>query len=108
MEASQIFDADIQVPFQTEREASIVAKSLQIDLKYETNRMKEGITKNVEHDQNKLNIKFETGSLKTLRQSINSMLESVSLLIDTIDNFDLIEKEKTKAPSVGGDHHGRQ
>jgi len=83
------FVTSITIPFGTERQATIVAKSLLVDLKHEGSRMSSGIVKEISHSDNELVIKFTTSSAKSLRVNVNSILDLVLLLIDTINNFDL-------------------
>ena len=83
------FLTTISIPFESERHASIVAKSLLVDLQHEGGRMSQGITKEISHSSNELIIKFTTKSAKSLRVNVNSILELVTLLINTVDNFDI-------------------
>ena len=83
------FFTTISIPFESERQANIVARSLLVDLKHEGARMSSGITKEISNANNELVIKFTTNSAKSLRVNVNSILDLVALLIDTIDNFDL-------------------
>ena len=83
------FLATISIPFENQRHANIVAKSLLVDLQHESVRMSSGIRKEILNENNELIIKFSTNSPKSLRVNVNSILDAVILLIDTIDNFDL-------------------
>lgn len=99
---SEHFTAELFIPFRTEREATIVRRSLLVDLKHEGSRMSSRITKSIDNQQNELIIKYETDSLKSLRVNINSILDFVLLLIDTIENFDEPIEEQDGGDDDGG------
>ncbi|XP_075681202.1 threonyl-carbamoyl synthesis 6 [Dermatophagoides pteronyssinus] len=84
------FTATIVIPFETEQQAQIVSKSLNVDLKHEPSRLSSSmIAKEICDNQNELQIKIVTTTLRHLRLQVNSVLEFTILLIDTIDRFDL-------------------
>ena len=97
--------ATISIPFESERQANIVAKSLLVDLQHEGARMSSGISKDISHSNNELVIKFTTASAKSLRVNVNSILDLVTLLIDTVDNFDI---EAASSATLNPLHDGRQ
>lgn len=91
------FVTEISIPFESERQANIVAQSLLVDLQHEGARMSSGISKEISNTKNELLIKFTTKSTKSLRVNVNSILDLVTLLIDTVDNFDLPQPKASSA-----------
>lgn len=89
------FSANISIPFECERHAAVISKSLLIEFNNEGSRLSSGISKFVNHSQNELLLTFTTKSLKLLRVNVNYALELVILLINTIDNFDLDCKQNS-------------
>ena len=91
------FVTKISIPFESERHANIIAKSLLVDLKHEGTRMSSGITKEISNSKNELIIHFTTTSAKLLRVNVNSILDLVSLLIDAIGNFDIVQPQQSSS-----------
>lgn len=82
---------EIEIPFENERYARIVCNCLMVDFKHEPPRIAVSIKKNIDQIDGKLSVKLETSSLKSLRVNVNSILEHIVLLIETIDHFDFKE-----------------
>lgn len=89
-QADQFLTTDISIPFESDRHADIIARSLLVDYLHEGKRMSSGITKEISSSKNELNIRFTTASVKSLRVNVNSILDLVSVLIDTVESFDII------------------
>lgn len=83
------FSINISIPFESAREANIVSRSLLVDLKNEPSRMSALVTKEVINVDKELIINITTNTLKSLRVNVNSILDFILLLIDTINKFDL-------------------
>ena|SRR6218665_1374970 len=83
------FTSEIEIPFESERHAKIVADSLLVDWRHESANFAGGTLKNIHTKGTHMVINFQSDSAKHLRVNINSILEFVHLLIETIDNFDI-------------------
>ena len=82
------YSSEIDIPFESERHASIVAESLLVDWRHESANFAGGTIKNIQTNGLHMLISFQSDSAKHLRVNINSILDFVHLLIETIDNFD--------------------
>ena len=89
---------DISIPFESDRHADIIARSLLVDYRHEGKRMSAGITKEISASRNELLIRFTTASVKSLRVNVNSILDLVAVLIDTVANFDISSSIPAETP----------
>ena len=90
---------DISIPFESDRHADIIARSLLVDYRHEGKRMSAGITKEISASRNELLIRFTTASVKSLRVNVNSILDLVAVLIDTVANFDISSSIPAETPT---------
>lgn len=91
---------DISIPFESDRHADIIARSLLVDYRHEGKRMSAGITKEISASRNELLIRFTTASVKSLRVNVNSILDLVAVLIDTVANFDISSSIPAETPTL--------
>ena len=77
-------EMQIQIPFDTERTAEIAYHSLRVDPEPKRSGSKKELTLNGKL----LCAKFHCDEARTLRVSVGSFLDLLTLVIDTMDQFD--------------------
>ena len=80
-----LIEVKVLIPFKTESEAKIAFNCLRIDS--EINSNKRFVYKNICFDKNYLKINLKSNQLKQIRVSLKSVLQSLDLLIETMDSF---------------------
>ena len=78
----------LEIPFDTERAAEIAYNSLRVD----PEPKRSGSRKELTLSGKTLCAQFNCAEARTLRVSVGSFLDLLTLVIDTIDQFDVIDK----------------
>ena len=94
------FSSEIDIPFESERHANIIAESLLVDWRHESANFAGGTLKNIKTEGTHMLISFQSDNAKHLRVNINSILEFVLLLIDTVDIFDILPSKSTSTSEI--------
>ncbi|GJJ73561.1 EKC/KEOPS complex subunit PCC1/LAGE3 [Entomortierella parvispora] len=86
----------LRIPFPSPRLAKIAADVLDVDkdLKPEVSR------RTISTEENILLLDFQTSTLKLLRTMVNSSLEMVQLVVNTMGAFDTEDQEETATTTV--------
>ncbi|XP_008322957.1 L antigen family member 3-like [Cynoglossus semilaevis] len=77
------FEFFLEVPFPTSREAEIALRSLSPDRE----PRKGGITKELVLSENILSVRWSADEARILRVSVNSFLDHLSLVVETMEMF---------------------
>ena len=78
----------LEIPFDTERMAEIAYNSLRVD----PEPKRSGSNKELTLSGNILCVQFNCAEARTLRVSVGSFLSLLTLVIDTMDQFDVIDE----------------
>ncbi|KAL1917496.1 uncharacterized protein VTP21DRAFT_3889 [Calcarisporiella thermophila] len=73
----------LRVPFPTGREATIAKQALEVDRELRADQVK----RTIHVDGSKLVVSFDCDTVKNLRVSVNSFLEFLKLVAQTMDEF---------------------
>ncbi|XP_023217870.1 EKC/KEOPS complex subunit LAGE3-like isoform X2 [Centruroides sculpturatus] len=74
---------ELSVPFPSGHEAEIAYNSLRVD----SEPLRGGVKKNFILEKNLLKVTFKAKEARQLRVSVNSFMDFLSLVIDTMDRF---------------------
>ncbi|KAH3720525.1 EKC/KEOPS complex subunit Lage3-like [Dreissena polymorpha] len=74
---------DVQVPFQSQREAEIAFGTLSVDAEPKRG----GTRKKMDVEQCTLKVHFEAEEARSLRVAVNSFFDHLTLVIKTIETF---------------------
>ncbi|XP_054159449.1 uncharacterized protein LOC128957670 [Oppia nitens] len=85
----------VSVVFDTQRQATIAYKTLIVDKEVRSDGVI--VDKHIKVDNNLLTIEVKSNRLKRLRVCVKSLLQSLDLIIETIDKFDIKDKAEDKA-----------
>ncbi|XP_060555802.1 EKC/KEOPS complex subunit LAGE3-like [Ruditapes philippinarum] len=80
---TDILSADLQVPFSTKREAEIAYGTLSVD----PEPKRGGCKKTLSVKETVLHVHFESKEARSLRVGMNSFLDHLNLVIQTIEQF---------------------
>ena len=78
-------EMSLEIPFDTERTAEIAYHSLRVD----PEPKRSGSGKELKLNGKKLLVRFNCEEARTLRVSVGSFLDLLTLVIDTMDQFDV-------------------
>jgi len=78
-----MMELTLKVPFEDAKTAEIVWNSLRVD----PEPKRSGMTKKLRVEGSDLIVDFECKETRTMRVSVNSFFDLLSLVVDTIDQF---------------------
>ena len=82
-------ELSLDIPFDKERTAEIAYNSLRVDAEPKRSGSKKDLTLN----GNILHVNFKCDEARTIRVAVGSFLDLLTLVIDTIDQFDVINDQ---------------
>lgn len=80
----------LEIPFSCARHAEIVYNSLRVDAEPK----RSGMTKSLKVSENILTVNFECTEARTMRVSVNTFLDLLILVTQTIDSFAIKSDDK--------------
>ncbi|PAA79913.1 hypothetical protein BOX15_Mlig012566g3, partial [Macrostomum lignano] len=85
-DSDQVHQAVLRIPFKDARHAEIACTSLSVD----PEPPRSFVTKTIRADGSLVVVTFTSGQVRKLRVAINSFFDFATLVIGTIDRFDLV------------------
>jgi tRNA threonylcarbamoyladenosine modification (KEOPS) complex Pcc1 subunit len=83
-----MYTLEVEIPFETKRHAEIALNSVIQD---EEPRSGSSIERKIKTNENSLQIEWRAEEARILRTSANSLLQLVTLVMQTIEQFDNLE-----------------